>query len=265
MSFCYYCGAKLGDDDAFCYECGKRVVTFTPEEPKSTSSVRESLAEKGSAQTMESACEPEERALTHKVRILGDLRQSLLIDERRITFVEGNGEVLYRVKGKREIIDQGFFSSGTVKAVYKIDDAKGSNVGEVEFMDPMDEESRRRTEFRKRLPPPPPKPPATGTLEKIARTWARPPREFDSWDFSPEPDFFGLSLFTHKTAATAGSYRAESEGKPLSFAPVRTAVSYKGAAVASIESEGSGYGIEYEDPEHVLATVMIFLALYVRL
>lgn len=265
MSFCYYCGAKLGDDDAFCYGCGKRVVSAVSEESQPSPQERGASVKKRAEHGQEPAPKPKEKALTHTVHISGDLRQSLLIDERRITFVEGNGEILYRAKGKREIVDQGLFSSGTVKAMYKIDDTNGSNAGEVEFIEPMDEDGRRRTEFRKRLPAPPPKPPAKGTLEKIARSWARPPREFDSWEFSTESDLFGLSLFTNKTAAKAGPYRAENEGRPFSLIPVRTAVSYKGKPVASIETEGGSYRIEYGDLEHVLATVMIFLALYVRL
>ncbi len=261
MPFCYYCGNKVGDNDVFCRECGKRVVSAVSARP-----VDEGPAEKQAPKKMAEPKEkvtPKEKLLTHKVYVLGDYRPRFLADSCKVTFTEGNGDVLYKARGNRETVSGGILLEDYTKTVYTIDNGTRANVAEVEVRYPTSTDDRQRIEFRKRFTPKPRKKGEAQSAEKPSR-WFEP-QEFESRDFSPELDFFGLSLLSNKSVMTSSPYQAESEGKLFSSVPARTDVSYKRAHVASIESEAEGYRIDYEAPEHVLEAVMIFLALYVRL
>lgn len=277
MPFCYYCGNKVGNSDVFCRECGKRVVSAVvvesaTEHPAVNSAQRRKAEPKKMTDPKKKAklkemtepkkVAPEEKPLTHKVYVSGDIHPGIFTDKCRVTFTEGNGDVLYKAEGKRETVSGGILFEDYSKTVYLIDDRKGFNVAEVEFRPATNTDDHDRTEFRKRLTP---KRLKKGADRETSRSRWTELEEFDSRDFSPEPDYFGLSLVTNKHVMTDYLYEAESEGKLFSFVPARTDVTFKRAHVASIEPEGESYRIDYEAPEHVLEAVMIFLALYVRL
>ncbi len=266
MPFCYYCGNKVGNSDVFCRECGKRVVSAAVSGPAGDPTVAKTAPTKADPKKKadsEKKDVPKEKPLTHKVYVSGDFHPGFLVDSCKVTFTEGNGDVLYKAKGKREIVSGGILLEDYTKTIYAIDNGARANVAEVEVRFATSTDDRDRIEFRKRLTPKPRKKGDAQTAEKRSR-WFEP-QEFETRDFSPEPDYFGLSLVTNKHVMTADPYQAESEGKLFSFVPARTDVKFKRVHVASIEPEGEGYRIDYEAPEHVLEAVMIFLALYVRL
>ena len=271
MPFCYYCGNEVGSSDVFCRECGKRVVSAVVEEPATerpaANTVQRRKAEPKKSAALKKKTEPkkaapEEKPLTHKVHVSGDIHPGIFTDKCKVTFTEGNGDVLYKAEGRRETVSGGILFEDCSKTVYIINDSKGFNVAEVEFRPATGADDHDRTEFRKRLTPKRLKKGAD--REKSRSRWAEL-EEFESRDFSPEPDYFGLSLVTNRHVMTDCLYEAESEGKLFSFVPARTDVTLRRAHVASIEPEGESYRIDYEAPEHVLEAVMIFLTLYVRL
>lgn len=273
MPYCYYCGIKLEEDDVYCGGCGKRVVSSVsrkakPEaassaKPKSAAKKKAAAASKPKPAKESKAKEPktEERPLTHKIYVSGDVHASIFADKRSFEFTEGNGQLICTVRGKREVIDGGFFVEDHSESVYRIKDDRGEVAGEVEFREITGEDSYIRTTFHTRLWTQPGEPSKQGFFQKAQNYHDSEGHEFESQEFYSVNDLLGFN----KTTKAVGSYRAVSEGKLFSFIPARTDVTLKRDHVASVEPEGDSYRIDYEGPEHVLTAVMIFLALYAKL
>lgn len=273
MPYCYYCGIKLEEDDVFCGGCGKRVVSSVsrkakPEaapaaKPKAAAKKKTEAAPKSKPTKKPRAQEPktEEKPLTHKIYVSGDVHASIFADKRSFEFTEGNGQLICAARGKREVIDGGFFVEDHSESVYRIKDDRGEVAGEVEFREITGEDSYIRTTFHTRLWTQPGEPSKQGFFQKAHNYHDSEGHEFESQEFYPVNDLFGFN----KTTKAVGSYRAVSEGKLFSFIPARTDVNFKSDRVASIEPEGDSYRIDYEGPEHVLTAVMIYLALYAKL
>lgn len=257
MKFCYYCGMKLQDDDVFCCSCGKRVVSSVASERHDKSNTKND-ADSGARKPAN-----KKKPLTNKIYVSGDFHTSIFSNDRDFVFTEGNGEILYTAKSKREDSSGGFFGSPDyTRRFYKISNGHGRYVGEVEFYDTTSEDglSEHEITFHRPLPP---KPPAEGFFQKVCRAM-EPDETVDRFE-TPSGATTLRGFLAMRDVKRAGSYEAVSQGKALSFVPVRTDVLYKRQRVAFIESDDNGYRIEYLVPEHVLGTVMIFLALYVSL
>lgn len=279
MKFCYYCGKELGDTNAFCGGCGKRVVSGDHEESKARpvkkckpvdGDDRVSSKKKRQKSKADEESNGQKETLVKTLYVSGDVHSTIFNFHRRLAFKTKEGNVVYTASGEVDVESGGFwFSTGSNKSTYEVCDSCGSVVGEVEFSHECDEGSPDYTSFTMRMPPAPPKPPAKNVFQKIAQALETDESDCEGWILSDSYPSLG-ELLSNRHVRTAGPYSVESEGKPLSLVPRRSEVFFgEGFCprehVASIEPDGKSYRIELKAPGHSLASVLIYLALYARI
>lgn len=261
MKFCYYCGAKLRDEDAFCGACGKRDVSAGAEEAARVQSAEEAFVDverrphqsRAARQNPHATDEPEPSSnnpQTHKIAVTGDLHSSIFATRRDLCFIGQDGRALFIAYGKKGDAD----SAGE----YEIRDGSDECVAKVKF-NSSEEKPFGSALFSWRRPP---KPPAKGLLEKLVRAIDT---EFDSKWFQRPDDVLGDlltlgGLLAKKKVKVVGQYKAETEGSPA-----KTDVYFKGTMAATIRPDKNSYCIEYANPEHGLTAVMVFLAVYMQI
>ncbi len=278
MKFCYYCGKELGDTNAFCGGCGKRVIPDDHEDSKARSSKKNAQVKDDKATSSrkkrkkpkantEQEAQKESRPQT--LYVSGDVHSTVFTMHRKLAFKTKDGKVLYSASGEVECDDGSIlFPSGTAnRGIYEVCDSGGSVVGEVTFSHECDEGSTNDVWFTMRKPPAPPKPPAKNVFQKIVRAL-----ETDELDYEGHTlgggDFSLGEFLENRYIRTAGPYTIESEGKPFSFVPKRSEIFFRESNfesrrhVASIEPDGKSYRIEFKEQGFSLVAVLIYLALY---
>lgn len=261
MKFCYYCGERQKDADAFCSACGKRVVSAAVKESEPITPLYKEILDDEEEFPTRSKKEarpnsraekprPHEGLQTRMIFVTGDIRTSFLDSTRNLTFTDREGHVLYVAHGNK--------GDGEIDGAYEITDASEECVAKIKFSSP-EGKSPASALFYWRCPP---KPPAKGFLEKLSRVFDQ---EFDGEWFDRPNELIGDlrtlgGLIGKKKTRVVGRYKAEIERNP-----VKTDIYYMDCAVAAIKPHEKSFCIECPNPKHELTAVMIFLAVYMRI